>query len=714
MSVCTAAEIAEKRRIALAKLQAKKAQAPAIKPSTSVSEQLGAKSAINFYRSPPQSNAPKGPTVASKNNNNGQNKSSSFLNALKAIKSTSARELGRAAAHPYLKPKLQLSPDKQQPLAAVFVKSINCRIYMISAQRFAVTASGYHEKLIEVFKNMPSKCYDSQTRNWDFDLKDYQLLQQHVGDLKPHVLIGTIPKKIIELCQQPLKPLERSVLASIDPSLAQKLMPFQEEGVCFAIAQQGRVMICDEMGLGKTYQALAVADYFKDDWPLLICTTASTRDAWAMHITELLPSVSVHCIQVLTNNQVYLTDAKILITSYNMMERYMDKLLQRKFGFVIYDESHTLKNGKAKCTAVAKRLADQARRVILLSGTPALSRPLELFTQLQLVDSRFMNFMEFTSRYCDGKQTHFGWDANGQSNLEELRVILMLKYMLRRTKAEVLPQMAEKNRETVVLDPALVWSNDDAKTTCHELNSELQKAKGKSREELLLRFYARTAEVKTRAVCAYLKSLVKEPIKFIIFAHHRVMMDAISDCLNELRISFIRIDGQTRSDLRAAYVDTFQKKSSCKAAVLSLKSCNAGITLTAAEMIVFAELDWNPSTLAQAESRAHRIGQTKPVVCRYLMANQTADDTIWNMLRNKQEVLSKVGVFAENLQHATHTAAPTTSRKIEEFFSPGKEQHFAPAPAPASVKEQHIVDTAKDIAAFFNEEDDDAFRDLVF
>lgn len=50
------------------------------------------------------------------------------------------------------------------------------------------------------------------------------------------------------------------------------------------------------------------------------------------------------------------------------------------------------------------------------------------------------------SRYCDGKQSHFGWDANGQSNLDELKVILKLKYMLRRTKAEVLPQLAEKNR----------------------------------------------------------------------------------------------------------------------------------------------------------------------------------------------------------------------------------------------------------------------------
>lgn len=155
-------------------------------------------------------------------------------------------------------------------------------------------------------------------------------------------------------------------------------------------------MICDEMGLGKTYQALAVADYFKDDWPLLICTTASTRDSWARHITELLPSLAVHYIQVLANNQTYVGNAKVLIASYNMMERNMDKLLQRQFGIVIYDESHTLKNSKAKCTVVAKRLAEKAKRVILLSGTPALSRPLELFTQLQLVDSRFMNFMEFS------------------------------------------------------------------------------------------------------------------------------------------------------------------------------------------------------------------------------------------------------------------------------------------------------------------------------
>lgn len=65
-------------------------------------------------------------------------------------------------------------------------------------------------------------------------------------------------------------------------------------------------------------------------------------------------------------------------------------------------------------------------------------------------------------------------------------------------------------------------------------------------------------------------------------------------------------------------------------------------------------------TLAQAESRAHRIGQQNPVTCRYLMASKTADDIIWNMLKAKQDVLNKAGIFCENLQDATLTSAPTT------------------------------------------------------
>lgn len=94
---------------------------------------------------------------------------------------------------------------------------------------------------------------------------------------------------------------------------------------------------------------------------------------------------------------------------------------------------------------------------------------------------------------------------------------------------------------------------------------------------------------------SYLTDLIKEKIKFIVFAHHHVMMNAIAKCLTNLNVDFIRIDGSTRNDVRSANVKKFQSEDKCRVAVLSLKACNAGITLTAAKMVIFAELDWNPS-----------------------------------------------------------------------------------------------------------------------
>ncbi|XP_075152134.1 SWI/SNF-related matrix-associated actin-dependent regulator of chromatin subfamily A-like protein 1 [Haematobia irritans] len=725
MSSCSAAEIAEKRRIALEKLKAKKA---------------------NLAKTPPQTKAPPNTTIASSTNApiTTENKASSFLNALKGSNIFKQRQepqhSARDAAHPYKRPSLEesknfykkssngdnnekrngpilgLCPAQKSIIGPVGVNSVSCKVAMISVTRFEIQPSGYHSKLIEVFKTIPSKSYDPSTRFWNFALSDYDTLQERVNNLKPDVVMGIIPKTVMKLCLSPPKDLDKSCLESLEPTIGTKLMPFQREGVCFAISLNGRCMICDEMGLGKTYQAIAVADFYKEDWPLFICTTASTRDSWANHVRELLPYLPLHYVQVLNSNQQYIGDCKVLITSYSIMERNIQQIMDRKFGFLIFDESHSLKNPKAKCTMVADRLSQQAKRIILLSGTPALSKPVELFSQLQMVDRKFMGFIDFTTRYCDGKQTNFGWDANGQSNLKELNVVLKLKFMIRRTKAEVLSDLSEKYRETVVLDPALVWPSDEIKESLNTVAKTLQFSKGTEREQILLRFYAQTAEVKAKAVCAYLKKQVKEPKKFIVFAHHRVMLDAISECLDKLKVKYIRIDGSTRKNDRGEFIETFQKKPSCKVAVLSLGACNSGITLTAAELIIFAELTWNPSTLAQAESRAHRIGQQNPVICRYLMAAKTADDHIWNMLKAKQDVLNKAGIFCEDLQDATHTAAPTSSNTLDKYCTPIKSANTSvksDTTSPISTSNIDINKEIESIEDFFQDDDDEAFKDIL-
>lgn len=187
------------------------------------------------------------------------------------------------------------------------------------------------------------------------------------------------------------------------------------------------------------------------------------------------------------------------------MERNCDRLMEKKFGFLILDESHALKNHKTKSSEAAIRLAKIAKRVVLLTGTPALSRPSELFSQLELIDSKFFTFREYSIRYCAAKQNTFGWDTSGQSNLNELNVILKRKFMIRRTKEDVEFELGEKSRETILLDPSKVWNmnNDSIRESVENLkeySSDFMKLKGRQREEVLLKYYSETSRVKADAV----------------------------------------------------------------------------------------------------------------------------------------------------------------------------------------------------------------------
>ncbi|XP_018333188.1 SWI/SNF-related matrix-associated actin-dependent regulator of chromatin subfamily A-like protein 1 isoform X2 [Agrilus planipennis] len=130
------------------------------------------------------------------------------------------------------------------------------------------------------------------------------------------------------------------------------------------------------------------------------------------------------------------------------------------------------------------------------------------------------------------------------------------------------------------------------------------------------------------------------------------MLDAIQMVLYQNSKKFIRIDGSTTSEQRKYFVDSFQYDDTYVCAILSITAANAGITLTAAKLVIFAELHWNPSILSQAESRAHRIGQEQEVIVQYLLAPGTADDYIWPLLQNKQKTLNEVGLYRDSFEDA--------------------------------------------------------------
>lgn len=87
--------------------------------------------------------------------------------------------------------------------------------------------------------------------------------------------------------------------------------------------------------IGKTFQAIAVADFYRDDWPLLIVTTGTARASWEQHIKDLLPSVPADSIQCLFTSNDHIGNCKILITSYALMDRMAERLTEKRFGAVI-------------------------------------------------------------------------------------------------------------------------------------------------------------------------------------------------------------------------------------------------------------------------------------------------------------------------------------------------------------------------------------------
>ncbi|XP_046969664.1 SWI/SNF-related matrix-associated actin-dependent regulator of chromatin subfamily A-like protein 1 [Vanessa cardui] len=575
--------------------------------------------------------------------------------------------------HPYGKP--ESSKRFTENAFIPSTKVVTGTVYLISEDRFEVNPSEFSAPLINIFKTIPSKTYDINSKLWNFSIKDYQELMMKVSPLAPHVVLGPLPSYVLKILNEPIIDPNTVDLSPIEKTLRNKLLPFQEDGVRFGIARQGRCMIADDMGLGKTYQALAIASYYRHNWPLLIVTTSSMRETWQNTIHELLPSVPMMNIMTLTSSKdsQFVADrqTEIVIVSYKIAGMHTELLKDKKFGMIIIDESHNLKSHKAQCTRALSRVSAGCARAVLLSGTPALSRPAELYTQLALIAPKLLgSFTDYGKRYCGGKQTNFGWDMTGQSNLTELQIILQKRFLIRRTKEKVLTELEKKTRESVLLDQSLLQFTNEEAQGLSQMAKAYENTRSSDKHAALITYFSKSAEVKIPAICKYIKQLLKETAsKFLVFAHHRNMIDAICYTLDEASTHYICIVGSTPSHTRAELVETFQHVASCRCAVLSVTAAGSGLTLTRADLVLFAELHWNPGILTQAESRAHRLGRSGGVCVRYLLARGTADDFMWPMLQGKLDVLNNVGLSGETFENNTLTRQESKN-SMTQYLSP--------------------------------------------
>ncbi|KRX63476.1 SWI/SNF-related matrix-associated actin-dependent regulator of chromatin subfamily A-like protein 1 [Trichinella sp. T9] len=480
-------------------------------------------------------------------------------------------------------------------------REITAKCVLISGGRFEIHSS-YHPGMVELFRSLSKEkvFYNAVQRSWAFHVDMYPVVAEGISKCKPPVKFDGLPLIVQNVLKQKkhyyCTGIEREI-CRIDSEIKNQLFPFQLEAVKFAISRKGRLLIADEMGLGKTVEALAVASYYRNEWPLLVVCPSSMKYTWVEEIENRLPFVKSNQIVVLNTGRDSLpnpSDCSVLITSYDFMVNQSEALIGRKFSVVILDESHNIKNFRTQRYKVATKLLKTAKRVILLSGTPALSKPSELFTQIDCIAPRmFKNFVEFGQRYCNPKMIKLGsktvYDYSGASNLEELQLILKETIMLRRTKDQVLSQLPPKIRKVVVLNKQLINLGLES----------LQSAKEKMDQVCKLRW----------------------------------LVNNVSNCHSCDKI---------------------------RVALLSITAASTGLTLTSARLVVFAELFWNPGILVQAEDRAHRVGQLNSVLIIYLVAKGTADDNIWTMIKKKLEILKMGGLSDQSFQSVEGPNADST------------------------------------------------------
>uniref|UniRef100_A0A672NYG2 Zinc finger, RAN-binding domain containing 3 n=1 Tax=Sinocyclocheilus grahami TaxID=75366 RepID=A0A672NYG2_SINGR len=433
---------------------------------------------------------------------------------------------------------------------------------------------------------------------------------------------------------------DKDALQLLPQKLGGKLMPFQREGVLFALSRDGRCMIADEMGLGKTIQAISVAYIFKQEWPLLIVVPSSLKYLWIEELEKWIPELDPRDINLVESktDTMSIGTSKVTILGYGLLTTdarpLLEALNKQRFDVILVDESHYLKSRNAARSKILVPIIQNAKRAILLTGTPALGRPEETLVRVDAIFS--LRYMKMTLFFGARRQ----WDCRGASHLDELHQRLS-EIMIRRLKNQVLTQLPPKIRQRIPFD----LPKDAAKeaSASFERWEKLMSSESENQfvevMSLITHMYKQTAIAKAGAVKDYIKMMLEtEQLKFLVFAHHLSMLQACTEAVIEAKATYIRIDGSVPSAERIQLVHRFQNDPDTRVAILSIQAAGQGLTFTAASHVVFAELYWNPGHIKQAEDRAHRIGQTMTVHIHYLIAKGTFDTVMWAMLNRKETV----------------------------------------------------------------------------
>ncbi len=460
------------------------------------------------------------------------------------------------------------------------------------------------------------------------------------------------------------------------------LRDYQQQGLEWLQFLRGAGLagiLADDMGLGKTVQTLAHLLLEKEQGrlqePALVVAPTSLMVNWRREAQRFAPELRVLTLHGPKRRALFerMPRHDLVLTTYPLLARDREPLLEQRFHLLILDEAQLIKNPRARASRVVREL--QSRHRLCLTGTPMENHLGELWA---LFDFLLPGLLGSDRQF--NRALRHPIEKRGDAAASELLARRVRPFMLRRTKAAVAAELPPKSEilRSVELEGGQRELYESIRLAMHErVRREVEK-KGLARSSIVIL----DSLLKLRQVCCdprlvklesargvresaklellmtLLPEMVEEGRRILLFSQFTGMLALIEEALRGLGLEYLELTGSTRD--RTTPVERFQA-GEVPLFLISLKAGGVGLNLTAADTVIHYDPWWNPAVERQATDRAHRIGQDKPVFVYKLLSEGTVEERIQGLQARKQ-------ALADSLFDADGAATPRWSDQDLDFL----------------------------------------------
>jgi hypothetical protein len=474
-----------------------------------------------------------------------------------------------------------------------------------------------------------------------------------------------------------------------------ELMPHQAQLVAAAAAGHRSFLLADEPGLGKTAQALLAADAV-NAYPLLVVVPNVVKTNWAREAGRWTPHRPATVVQ--GDGDTVDGFADIVVVNYEVLDRHVGWLGDFGFRGMVVDEAHFIKNKTSQRSQHVLELSDRIRSrtarplLMALTGTPLIN-DIEDFRAIW----QFLGWIDETKplgELMDALEETGLTPADPGFYAAARRCVVDLG-IVRRRKVDVAADIPARRiadlpveldgpagRSVRAAERALAhrmvarYENALANRASgavvegidHDLvrrvaRWELKDASTAQAGENVFSMMRRIGQAKAGLAADYAAQLARSAGKVVFFAKHVDVMDAAEETFARQGVRFSSIRGDQTPASRQRHIDAFVNDPDVAVAVCSLTAAGVGLNLQVASDIVLAELSWTDAEQTQAIDRSHRIGQTEPVTAWRIIAAQTIDARIAELID------SKAGLAARALDGSDEEVSSSADVQLEALVA---------------------------------------------